>query len=131
MGTELHLTKGVGPDKKIILFFENTYAILFTKRKLGVFIMVRRINNKMGSNYYRLAGFLCFAYLILHNPICFGQQNMANLQAAFHAKKLIVIEDSPIEERDFTQGIASQSYEKLVQQPHVTVQTTTAFLDEI
>jgi hypothetical protein len=80
VGTELHLTKGVGPDKKIILFFENTYAILFTKRKLGVFIMVRRINNKMGSNYYRLASFFYILFLFPHTPICFSQQNIIKKQ---------------------------------------------------
>jgi len=70
----------VGPDKKLIQFFENTYAILFTKRILGVFIMVKSINNKMGSNYYRLASFFYILFLFPHTPICFSQQNIIKRQ---------------------------------------------------
>jgi len=80
VGTELHLTKGVGPDKKVIIFFENAYAILFTKCKLGVFIMVKSSNNKMGSNYYQPASFFCFVFLFLLAPICFSQQNIIKNQ---------------------------------------------------
>jgi len=71
------------------------------------------------------------ADLVILANLCFGQQNMANLLAAFDAKKLIVIEDLPIKQRDFTQGAATELYKKLVRQSNVTVQTTIAFLDGI
>lgn len=71
------------------------------------------------------------AELVIVTNLCFGQQNMANLLAAFHAKNLIVIEDLPIEERDFTNGEATELYKKLVQQGNVKVRTTISFIDEI
>ena len=42
--------------------------------------MVRRINNKMGSNYYRLASFFYILFLFPHTPICFSQQNIIKKQ---------------------------------------------------
>ena len=71
------------------------------------------------------------ADMVILTNLCFGPQNMTNLLAAFHAEKLIIIEDLPIQQRDFTQGNATELYKKLVKQSNVTVQTTTAFLDEI
>lgn len=71
------------------------------------------------------------ADLVVLANLCFGEQNLANLRAAFQARKLIVIEDLPIQQRDFTQGTATELYQKLVKQPNVTVQTTTTFLDEL
>lgn len=70
------------------------------------------------------------ADLVILTNLYFGQQNMANLLAAFHAKQLIIIEDLPIEERDFTQGKATELYQKLVKQSNVKIQTTIAFLEE-
>lgn len=43
----------------------------------------------------------------------FGQDNLDNLRAATHASKLIIIEDSPIQERDYTGGEAIKLYKKL------------------
>ncbi|CUH94655.1 hypothetical protein P22_0721 [Propionispora sp. 2/2-37] len=63
--------------------------------------------------------------------ICYGKENMANLQAAFLAKKLIVIEDTSVQERDFTGGAATKLYEQLVMMPQVTVMTAIQCLDKI
>lgn len=64
------------------------------------------------------------AQLVIMTNLCFGEQNIENLLAVFYGKKIIIIEDSPIEERDFTQGRATELYKKLVKQSNVTVQTT-------
>ncbi|GBG58117.1 cobalamin/Fe3+-siderophore ABC transporter ATP-binding protein [Sporomusaceae bacterium FL31] len=56
--------------------------------------------------------------------LCYSNQNLDNLQAAFTARKLIVIEDTPIEERDFTGGEAAALYQKLVSMPQVDRMST-------
>ncbi|WP_371378696.1 ABC transporter ATP-binding protein [Sporomusa aerivorans] len=61
----------------------------------------------------------------------FGQQNMANLKAAFAARKLIVIEDTPVEERDFTGGEAAQLYRNLISLPQVTVLSSNQFAQQL
>lgn len=61
----------------------------------------------------------------------FGQQNLANLEAAFAAGKLIVIEDTAIEERDFTGGQAVELYHRLINRPQVTVLTSDQFAEQI
>lgn len=58
---------------------------------------------------------------------CFGIQNIDNLKAAASAKKLIIIEDSPIQERDFSDGAAALLYLKLRETPGVLVLTTQQF----
>lgn len=58
---------------------------------------------------------------------CFGEQNIDNLKAALSAKKLIIIEDSPIEERDFTGGEAALLYRELIGSGRTTVLTTQQF----
>lgn len=63
--------------------------------------------------------------------ICYGKENLVNLQAAFAAKKLLVIEDTPVQGRDFTGGAASKMYERLVALPQVKVMAATQCVDEI
>ena len=58
----------------------------------------------------------------------FGQQNLKNLQAAAHAKRLVMIEDEPPEARDFSGGEALLVYNRLKEQ---AVITTTARLHEV
>jgi iron complex transport system ATP-binding protein len=65
-------------------------------------------------------------WVVLSN-ITYGEQNIENLQAAFGAKKLIVIEDTPIGERDFVGGLAMELYARLIKMPHVTVMTLEQF----
>lgn len=67
-------------------------------------------------------------WAVLSN-LTFGEQNIENLQAAFAAKKLIVIEDTPIEQRDLLDGQATVLYRKLVKLPQVTVMTSGAFIE--
>lgn len=45
--------------------------------------------------------------------IDFGEYNLANLADLFYAAKLLILEDSPIEERDYTGGKAAEIYRKL------------------
>lgn len=61
----------------------------------------------------------------------YGQQNLANLEAAFDARKLIVIEDTVIEDRDFTGGKASELYRKLISLPQVTIMSSIQFAEQI
>ncbi|WP_371367020.1 Vitamin B12 import ATP-binding protein BtuD [Sporomusa rhizae] len=61
----------------------------------------------------------------------YGQQNLDNLEAAFAAKKLIVIEDTAIEERDFTGGRATALYRGLLKQPQVVVLNSVQFAEQI
>ncbi|HML87826.1 MAG TPA: ABC transporter ATP-binding protein [Methylomusa anaerophila] len=58
----------------------------------------------------------------------YGEQNLDNLDAAFAARKLIVIEDTPIEQRDFTGGKAVRIYRQLIERPQVTVMTAAQFV---
>jgi len=60
--------------------------------------------------------------------LCYSRQNLDNLQAAFTARKLIIIEDTPIEERDFTGGEAAALYKQLVSMPQAAVMTTADLL---
>jgi len=52
--------------------------------------------------------------------IPFGIYNIKNLEAARYASKLIIIEDEPPEERDFTGGKAIETYKKLKENAIVT-----------
>ncbi len=63
----------------------------------------------------------------LLSSCCFGLQNIDNLNAALSAGKLIIIEDTPIEERDFTSGEAASLYRTLAQSDRATVLTTQQF----
>lgn len=63
--------------------------------------------------------------------LCYGQQNLDNLEAAFAARKLIVIEDTAIEERDFTGGRATALYRDLLKQPQVIVLNSVQFAEQI
>ncbi|WP_319371239.1 ABC transporter ATP-binding protein [uncultured Ilyobacter sp.] len=52
--------------------------------------------------------------------VVFGKQNFCNLTAAEYAKKLIIIEDTDIDKRDFTGGRANELYRKLRENAVVT-----------
>ena len=60
--------------------------------------------------------------------IFYGNNNLANLKAAFQAKKLIVLEDQKIEERDHTDGKATLLYKQLLEMDKVVVMTTPEFI---
>jgi len=71
------------------------------------------------------------ADVVVLGNICYGQQNLDNLQAAFFAHKLIVIEDTPISERDYTGGTAAGLYGQLVRQAQVEVMTSEEFMGRV
>lgn len=54
-------------------------------------------------------------WVILGN-VYFGRQNLDNLKAAFESRRLIVVEDTPIEARDSADGEARKLYDKLLQE---------------
>ncbi|MBP2633195.1 MAG: hmuV 3 [Firmicutes bacterium] len=61
----------------------------------------------------------------------YTEQNYFNLKMASLAKRLIVIEDTPIEERDFTKGKATVLYKNLLQKNSVTVHKSDTVIEEI
>lgn len=71
------------------------------------------------------------ADIVILGSLCYGKQNLANLQVALGAKKLLIIEDTPISERDFTGGAAQEIYQKLLQQKNVTVMTSVELMKKI
>lgn len=84
----------------------------------------RNIGSDKGTaNRIKIADADC---VVLAN-LYFGVQNIDNLCAAFTAVKLIIIEDTPIEQRDFTDGAAVELYRELVTRPQVTVMTALQF----
>lgn len=59
-------------------------------------------------------------YTILGN-LYFSQENLDNLKAAFTAGRLIIVEDSPVDNRDGTAGEAALLYRQLTARPETTV----------
>jgi len=54
------------------------------------------------------------ASIVVLPNICFGSANLKNLEAAaLAADKLVILEETPIESRDFTRGVAQRTYEDL------------------
>ncbi|HWQ61622.1 MAG TPA: ABC transporter ATP-binding protein [Negativicutes bacterium] len=76
-------------------------------------------------------GKIACADLTVLGNLCYGKQNLDNLRAAFVAPRLVVIEDTPVDGRDFTGGEAAVFYRDLVRQRQVTVMTSTQFLAKI
>lgn len=50
----------------------------------------------------------------------FGQHNIKNLEGALYAEKLIIIEDEPPENRDFSEGEGLRLYNKLKEKAYIT-----------
>jgi len=54
------------------------------------------------------------ARIVVLPNICFGSANLKNLEAAeLAADKLVILEETPIESRDFTHGVAQRVYNDL------------------
>jgi len=51
----------------------------------------------------------------------FGKANLLNLEAAAEARRLVLLEDTPMEARDFTAGVASALYSRLSRRAKCTV----------
>ncbi|QDR79089.1 ABC transporter ATP-binding protein [Sporomusa termitida] len=60
-----------------------------------------------------------------------GKNNLGNLDAAMKAEKLIILEDSPIDGRDYTGGRAAALYRQLLAKHGVKVMSTSAFYHEM
>lgn len=71
------------------------------------------------------------ADLVVLGNLCYGEQNLDNLKAAFSAKKLYIIEDTPIEQRDFCGGKATKLYRQLLKLPQVTIMTSAHFIEKV
>jgi iron complex transport system ATP-binding protein len=78
------------------------------------------------------------ASVVVITPTQFGDGNLRNLEAAEAALKkgtpIILLENGPIEERDFTKGKATKYVTKLKNNGAVTVKNTTElvqFLDKL
>ncbi|WP_110953454.1 ABC transporter ATP-binding protein [Anaerosinus massiliensis] len=68
-------------------------------------------------------------WVILTNDT-YTEENYFNLELAFFSRNLIVIEDTPIDTRDFTQQKASRLYESLLQRKKVRVEKSNTFLKQ-
>jgi iron complex transport system ATP-binding protein len=69
------------------------------------------------------------AELVVLCPVPFGWGNVANLEDAGASHRLLLLEDQPIEERDYTDGAARSLYEAL--SGTATRSTVSAVLDEV
>ena len=69
-------------------------------------------------------------WVVLAN-LCYGKQNIDNLQVAFEAKRLIIIEETTIEERDYSGGQATELYKELCTRSNVEVMTYAQFVQRI
>jgi len=65
------------------------------------------------ENYRQNQELIAQADCVVLCDVPFGKANLPNLEAANRAKRLILIEDNPIKERDFTGGAALKIYSKL------------------
>jgi len=73
------------------------------------------------------------AKVLVITPTQFGEGNLRNLDAAEKALEegihTIILEDGPIEERDFTKGKATEYFTKLKNKGAITVNSTQELLD--
>ncbi|HLE02557.1 MAG TPA: hypothetical protein VI877_03605, partial [Dehalococcoidia bacterium] len=53
------------------------------------------------------------AELVVVAAVPFGWANLLNIKAAAQARRLLLLEETPIQERDFTDGSATAIYLKL------------------
>jgi iron complex transport system ATP-binding protein len=66
------------------------------------------------------------ASIVVLPNICFGSANLKNLEAAESAAdKLVILEETPIESRDFTHGVAQRTYEDLLSNSPVFAELAT------
>jgi iron complex transport system ATP-binding protein len=77
------------------------------------------ISNK---TFDKLSEILHEVDLVILANIPFGKGNLRNLEALIDInKKIIAIEETPIDERDFTEGIASALYNQLIKKKNVKI----------
>lgn len=72
--------------------------------------------------------FVAKAYVTILCSTCFSEQNIDDLKDAFLAERLVILEDMPIQKRDFTGGEATHLYEKLLLKASTVCMSTRKFL---
>ncbi|MDF2634301.1 MAG: Phosphonate-transporting ATPase [Pelosinus sp.] len=141
--TRVHVICGGGSGAKIIrLLYEHSYSLTVgvldpsdTDAHIAEAFQVPCVLSQPFSIIDKLAAqenrtqIAQADWVVLSNLAC-GEQNIDNLHAAFEAKKLIIIEDTPIEERDFVKGQGIEIYYKLLKIPQVTVMTSMEFIEK-
>lgn len=69
------------------------------------------------ENHRRNLSMIEQADVVILSNVCFGNGNLKNLEAALYAvekgKEVVVVDETPIRQRDFTGGVAERLYEKL------------------
>ncbi|MCS7124293.1 MAG: ABC transporter ATP-binding protein [Candidatus Bathyarchaeota archaeon] len=69
------------------------------------------------ENHERNLNMIDQADVVILSNVCFGNGNLKNLDAALYAvekgKKVVVVDETPIQQRDFTKGKAEKLYGKL------------------
>jgi iron complex transport system ATP-binding protein len=94
---------------------------LSTSRALGIEAIVAPSFAAIDDASYRLnLGLIAQADCVLLTDTAFGIGNLRNLEAAVTAKCLVLIDDTPIEQRDFTSGRATGIYSALKKSAHCT-----------
>ncbi len=68
---------------------------------------------------------------LILGSVYFGRQNLDNLQAAFFARRLIVVEDLPIAARDCADGEAVQLYQELLNKKQARIVDSKTLLQEL
>jgi len=141
-GTAVHVICGGGSGSKIIRrLYENGYhltmGVLHPSDTDAVIAEAFHISCVVSQPFSKIdtlsaqknrAQIAQADWVVLSN-VAWGEQNIDNLHAAFCAKKLIIIEDTPIEERDFLQGQGIATYYELLKIPQVAVMTSLDFIE--
>ena len=94
---------------------------LSTARALGIETIVAPSFAAIDDASHRLnLGLISQADCVLLTDTAFGVGNLRNLEAATTTKCLVLIDDTPIEQRDFTSGRAAGIYSALKKSAHCT-----------
>jgi len=68
---------------------------------------------------------------VILGSIFYGQQNLDNLKAAFSARRLTVVEELPIIDRDCAGGEASRIYQELIAKKKARVMSKASLMQEL
>ncbi|MHA1718059.1 MAG: ABC transporter ATP-binding protein [Promethearchaeota archaeon] len=129
----IHLIAGGGSGKKVMYHLKNldvSVGVLNvldedynTATELGFEIISEAPFSPISAkNENLLRKILGKSDIILLCNIPFGNGNLKNLEVLNSIdKKIIILEENPIEERDFTKGLATDLYNELKKKTHVYV----------
>ncbi|MDD4495546.1 MAG: ABC transporter ATP-binding protein [Eubacteriales bacterium] len=131
-GIKVHIIGGGGSASGIIRYlFERGYELsagvlsegdsdLNTASLFGLrCVTCKPFSGIEESDYQENLKFVGDADITLFCNMPFGKQNLKNLEAALHAKRLLVIEDEDPEGRDYTDGVGTGLYLKLKERAEV------------